>query len=169
MERLIGNLWLVRGNLFDDYVETDSPLIVLPAYTNRGEYEIVEKFAAAYPPLRKIAHRRHDQEYLEPCSTRVRRVGSRTFLVIAHSFYSGYGELNRHCECPIHREWHTIQKAVKTKGCHSVHWLELNDPTIVDVPALVFRLFFGLMVRRPQTQYIYYNEAWPYPPSEEII
>ena len=168
MERLIGNLWLVRGNLCDDFVPGGSPLVVLPAYINRAAFPIVDRMADKIPAIRPIIARHSSLGYLET-GWRYKKVGDVAYMVVSHSFYSPYATMHRRPEYPLEREWHDIAHKATEERVDTIHWQEINDASIVDIPRMIFYLFFCQFKSRWDTmRFVYYNADWPLPPTTEV-
>lgn len=168
MERLIGNLWLVRGDLAELYEPTGSPLVIVPGYTNRAVHPVAEALIERFPVLRRRMYRRHDQPYIRPGAGRIERCCDTTFLVTASMFYTPHSSIHRLPECPAERDWWQIAKAAIRENVTSIHWQEIENPDMVDVVGALFRLFFDHIITRQRLQFVYYNPDWPCRETETI-
>lgn len=166
-ERFMGNLWIVRGGILENFVPSGRPVIVVPGYTNYAVHPQAAALSERFPALAKILQRgRWRMKELIPClSGRYSRISGEgvSFVVVPVAYHSPYGD-TYYDGCGMSQ---FLDRATKWNDGTEFHWQEFL--TGVDVHAQLCRLFWASLNRRRGKRFVYYNPDWAVEKTREIV
>lgn len=162
----MGNLWIVRGGILENFVPGGRPVIVVPGYTNCAVHPQAAALSERFPELATILQggRRRVKE-LAPCrSGQQGGIGNEgiSLVVVPVAYHSPYGD-TYYDGCGMSQY---LDRATKWSSGTEFHWQEFS--TGIDVHAQLCRLFWASMNRRRGKKFVYYNPDWAVEKTKEI-